>query len=283
MKIRNIILLTIAIVSLCDCSKDTPEEPYSNKDIVEVNAQAALYFHTVFREAENAWAFINSKEYKPGTYADQSNPLPAVKNLIYNESTGTVTIDYNAWKTGGLLLIGTISVKFPKDSYQMGDMRASVFLTDFSIETHPVMGELTLQYRKVNNNDNDHYSYSVTNGAVHEKGRSMPVLISGSITNGQYERTEGATTILLQDDDEWAYSGTMTGILRNDPSLKYTNTVLAAYTTENGEERSGTVHYAFGCTTASSGVSQIKISDRPDIIYAYNCTAIDFLSVTRVD
>ena len=68
MKIRNIILLTIAIVSLCDCSKDTPEEPYSNKDIVEVNAQAALYFHTVFREAENAWAFINSKEYKPDAY-----------------------------------------------------------------------------------------------------------------------------------------------------------------------------------------------------------------------
>ena len=284
MKTRNVILSVIAIIALCECTKES-KEPYPNEYIVRDNAQAALYFHTVFREAENAWAFIDSVKYKSGVYADQSNPSPAVKNLTYNESTNIVTVEYNAWVSNNLLLVGTISVKFVKDSYRMNTYKASVYLTDFSIEGYNIVGEFTIGYREVNNSTNDHYTFEITDGAIHEKGSSKPVLISGSVTNGQYERVEGNKKF-LQDDDTWAYTGTMTGTLRDDPNQKYTNTVLTEYTyiAENGEEKNGIVHYSFGdCTTATSGVSQIKISGRSDIIYGYFCKEIDFLSVTRVD
>ena len=286
MKIKSIILSVIAIFSLCECSKDKSEEPYSNQDIVEVNAKAALYFHTVFREVENAWAFIDSAKYKSGTYPDHSNPSPAVKNLTYvstDTGTGTLTIEYNAWKSGEFLLIGTISVKFAVNSYQRDNNQASVFLTDFSIDAHSIVGEPTIQYKKVSNNDNDHYTYKLTDGAVYEKNRSMSIMISGAITNGQYVRTEGDSTILLQDDDVWAYSGTMTGILFNDPNLKYTNTIQTNNVIINEVGYESPVVFTMDCNTAKQGASNIVITGRPDILYGYKCSDHDFISVTKIE
>ena len=282
MKIRNIILSVIAIISLCECTKEKSEDSYTNMHIVTDNERASLFFHTVFREAENAWATIHREDYKSGTYSDPASTSTGYKKLTYNEDTKTVTIDYNAWLSDNLLLVGTISVKFDINSYRIDKQTASTYLTAFSINAHNIVGESKIQYRKVESSDNDHYTYTLLDGAIHEEGSSKPILISGAVTNGQYERKEGSETF-LQDDDVWAYSGAMTGTLRNDPNLKYTNTVLTTYATVSGEEENGTVHYAFSCTTALSGVSQIKASGRPDIIFGYYCSGIDFLSVTRVD
>ena len=285
MKIRSIVIYIIVIISLSGCKKNNSEEFYPNENIVQDNAQAALYFHTIFREAENAWATIHSKNYVSGSYTDPANTLTSYKKFDYDKETKTVSISYNAWVSDDLLLIGFISVKFGENTYRMKDQIADVLLTDFSINGQNVAGDFSIKYRVVENSANDHYTYSkrFDAAAIHEQGSST-VLISGAITNGQYERTEGGDT-LLQDDDVWAYSGVMTGILRNDPNLQYTNTVLTTYTTVNGKVENGTIIYKFGldCTTAFAGVAQIKITGYSDIIYGYDCTKNYFVSTTHIE
>ena len=282
MNIKNIIILVIAIVLFSQCEKMDPEESYSNEVIALDNAQAALYFHTVFREAENAWAFIDSKHYVSGEYDDpKMNPAtPTIsKVLVYDEDKKSVTIRYNAWVSDNLLLIGNIKVEFNKDSYCRDAQKATIYLTDFSINWQNVTGRSQIIYAKVNGND--HYSYILYDpSSIHKEGDNKPELISGGISNGQYERIKGKTT-LLQDDDEWAYSGTMKGRLREDPKLSFTNKVLAPYT-ENGETKDERVFYAMGCKTAKHGISQITISGRPDIKYRYACSEIEFVSTTNV-
>ena len=244
------------------------------------NAQAALYFHTIFREAEIAWAFIHEKKYVSGTYDD-----PASKSTFYRKYTCKdninaidVTINYNAWVSNHLLLSGTIIVQFPLNSYHSDGMVANVLLTGFSINGHDVRGESSIKYKK---GSNDQYTYNVFEGAIHEEGYSKPVLITGSITNGQYERTEEDETS-SQDDDVWVYYGTMKGMLHNDPKLNYTNEILISYT-DGGEVKNGKVHYKMDCETyRRQGVSKISIPNRPEIIYGYFCSNIDFVSVTNV-
>ena len=284
MKIRNIILPLFAIFILSGCKKDQSEDPYTNKKIMEDNAHAVLYFHTVFREAENAWAFINSKEYVEGEYPDPANTSTTYKIMTYSKTLKKVTIEYNAWKSGGHLLIGKIHVEFSEKSYRTKDQVANVMLTDFSINGQNVVGQSSIRYNKVENSDNDHYTYTLKEGAaIHEVGSSKPVLISGAIASGQYERIEGNEK-LTQDDDVWVYSGEMKGMLREDQNLKYTNTVISKYMGEDGNEKDGRIYFTMDCVTAQQGVSQIKVSGRPDtdIIYGYLCSDIDYLSVEKV-
>ena len=279
MKTGNIILLA-AVLVLCQCKKDS-EEPYPNENIVMDNAQAALYFHTVFREAEYAWAFIDSKGYKEGTYTDDANRVAGSKELIYNENTKIVTIKYHIWETNHLTLAGSMDVKFGVSSYRDDGQIANVYLTDLSINWQTVVGESAIKYRKGENSANDYYMYTLLEGAaIHEEGGSMPVLISSTITNGQYERIEGCET-LMQGDDLWAFSGVMTGLLHNDPNLKYTNTVIPNYTL-NGESKNGRIYYTMNCKLAKQGFSQITIAKRPDIFFEYDCSKYNFVSVTQV-
>ena len=282
MKVKSTnIVLFVAIICLCQCKKDK-EVPYPSESIVKDNAQAAVYFHTVFREAENAWALIDSVHYEEGVYKDPANTITMYKELKYTESTKTVVIDYNAWKTNNLLLIGRIIIDFGKDSYRRNAMPATVKLSDFSINGQDVVGESTITF--TGNSEKDLYAYSLIDGtAIRERGVSMPVLISGTISKGQYERIEGRETF-SQEDDVWAYQGVMKGQLHNDPNLNYTNTVLAtSMYTVNGESRNGKIHYCMDCKTARQGMSQIKISGRSDITFAYDCSGYDFLTVTHVD
>ena len=249
--------------------------PYSNENIMLDNAQAALFFHTIFREAENAWAFIHEKDYEPGTYYDPANRQTVTKTYIYDAND--VTIEYKAWATSHLLLTGTIRVGFKIDSYRIDKSIANIYLIDFSIDGHDVMGEPAIQRISDNN-----YSFDI-DCTIHEQGVNKPVLITGKIENGQYERIEGGETLLLQDDDVWAYSGTMTGMLHNDPKLVYTNTKFP-YTDENGEEQDGTILFTMNpaCKTAQKGASLITIKERPDIAFAYFCTVVDFFSVEHI-
>ena len=295
---KNIIILA-AIIVLCQCKKN-PEAPYSNENIVMDNAQAALYFHTIFREVENAWAFIYSMEYKKGKYPIKSNKSSSGKELTYDEKN--VTIEYNNWETGHLYLSGTITVSFGIGSYRKEGSIANVYLTDFSINQQYVVGGSSIKFiKKVAGKEkegengekeveyNDTYTFTLLEGAaIHEIGFSMPVLITCTIANGgQYERIDGNNT-LEQDDDVWVFSGVMTGMLHDDPNLKYTNTVnpTSQYeVTVNGKtiKINGKVQYSTKCRFAEQGLAQIKIAKRPDIDFIFNCSGYHFFSVTHVE
>jgi len=286
-KIKNIILfLFAAIVFLSQC-KEKSEEPYPNEYIVGDNAQAALYFHAIFREAENVWAYIDSMGYAEGVYRVPESPSTEYKLLNCTEdedktkNTNTVIVEYNDWKINRLSLAGTIRVIFTNDSsYRKNGKVANVYLDDFSINGQDVVGESTIKF--TGNSTKDLYTYTLLNGsAIYQQGSSKPVLISGAISNGQYERVEGMETF-SQDDDVWSFHGVMTGQLRNDPDLKYTNTVSATYT-EDGQNKDGKVYYDMDCTTAQKGRSLIKIKGRPDILYEYDCSRCIFQTVAHVD
>jgi len=273
---KNIIIFA-AVIFLCQCEKVT-KVPYANDRIVEDNAQAALYFHTVFREAENAWAFIDSVDYAEGVYKDPASTLTVYKELTYNDTTNTVSIEYHDWQTNHLLLMGNMDVVF-KDSYRKNGVVANIYLSGFSINGQNVVGEPSIKY--TGSNTKVQYTYTLNNAAIYEEGNSKQVLISGTISNGQYERIEGNET-WTQDDDVWAYSGEMKGQLRNDPNLKYTNTVLSTYMV-NGESINGKINYNMDCTTARQGISQIKIPGRSDIIFFYGCSECYLISVSHID
>lgn len=277
MKTGNTLLLLFAIILLANCKKK-PEEPYSVDNILTDNALAAVYFHTVFREAENTWALVDSIiKYVSETYEIPAN-RPASKTLTYNADTDTVTVKYNEWKTGGHLLSGTMYITFLKDAYRVGDAKADVKLDDFSINGQTVTGESRITYKKVNNSQTDHFSYTLLDGAaIREKGTSMPVIITGIISNGQYNRIEGGET-LEQEDDIWEYSGRMTGTLGKALSMKYANEVQSSFQGENG-----TVHFTTDCKFAEQGIAKITIARRPDIFYGYYCSGVYYETVTHVD
>ena len=276
------IITFAAIIFLCQCKKN-PEEPYPNENVVMDNAQAALYFHTIFREVENAWAFVDSMDYRDGPYPDEASKSTFYKKLTYDGNAEIVTIEYNAWETNHLFLWGTITVSFNVDSYRREGKIAHVLLTDFAINQQYVEGQVSIKFNK-RTGDNDNYTFTLLEGAaIHEYGHAMPVLISCTISNGQYERTEGNKT-LIQDDDVWVYTGVMTGMLHNDPNLKYTNTVnTTSPYEENGVRKDGKIYYSMNCMFAEQGLSQITIPKRPTIVYLYGCSGYFFESVTHID
>ena len=276
------IITFAAVIFLCQCNRDT-KEPFTNQDIVLYNAQAALYFHTVFREAENAWAFVDSMKYKEGTYPDAENKSSAVKKMTVtcDKSKVTLDIEYNSWETNLLLLSGTIKLKFDTCSYRKNGKDATVSLSDFSINGQPVLGESSIKFNRAVGGK-DSYNFSLFEGsAIHEQGRSMPVLISCTVSNGQYERAEGNETF-TQEDDVWVYSSVMTGMLRNDPNLKYTNTVINSYL-DNGQNKDGRIYYSMNCKQAKQGISRITFLKRPEIVFFHGCSGYYFESVTHIE
>ena len=284
MKIKHIISVSFAFILLVSCKKE-PEKPYPDENIIMDNVKATVYFHTVFREAENAWAFIDQKKYESDvTFADPASTSSQYKKLTYDENTDMVTVEYNAWVSANLLLVGNIYVKFEKDVYRtVNNATATVTLGDFSINGQMVTGGSKITYQKVENSETDRYNYALLNGvAIYEQGNSMPILISATMNNGRYERIEGYET-LTQDDDIWTFSGTMTGKLGKDQILSYTNTIQTAYQGNDGEKIDGTVRFTPQCDFAEKGISEVKITGRPDIIYEYACKEVFYFTVTHVD
>ena len=281
MKIQRIIILAVVIAALIQCKKN-PEEPYSNEKIVMDNAQAALYFHTVFCEAEFAWAFADINKYEDITLSDDPKRKLSYWHNSNEKANDSVAIEYNDWVLNNhLSLSGTIIVTFSNDSsYRKDRKTASVLLSDFSINRQSVVGEATITYRKTTTNPNDQYVYTLLNGSFIREAGTSAMLISCVIANGQYERIEGNETLAQNDDDVWAFSGVMTGMLHDDPNLKYTNTVTATLSV-NGVNEDVRVYYTMDCRTAYQGLSQIRIAKRPDIIFEYGCSKLYFESTTH--
>lgn len=274
MKIKYIVIFAFVIFSLNQCNKNEAVTSYSNESIVIDQAQAAMYFQIVFREAEHAWALMDSIDYVEDSQIDPASTSTMFKKLTYNDSANIVTIEYQSWETNNYHLSGIIDVRFDKDVYRKEGEVANVYLEGFSINGQKMVGESSLKYRIEKDNVNDVYTYILLNGsAIHEEGASMPQLISGSIANARYERIEGGATF-EPDDDVWTFSGTMTGMLRETPSLRYTNKVLT---------RDGPVQYAMNCKVARQGVSEIEIKGRPNVVYYYFCSEVFYFSSTDVN
>ncbi len=280
MNLKNIFLFIIVISIFGGCKKDS-EESITNEQILENNAQAVMYFHTIFRESENAWAVVDSINYDPTNIVEEKVGS-SYRKISYNSDTNTVTVEYNAWVSGRMQLGGKVYIKVP-NRYKENGSTAAVTLESFSIQAQRVTGAATLTYSKVEGSETDHYQYKLTNGAIyHQDETQLQVLITANIQNGAYERTAGGNTV-DQKNDLWAYTGTMTGLLYEDPNMSYTNNVLTSYVDGSGATQNGTVYYSLGCLTAKEGVAQIKTSGRSDITYQYDCSEYFYVSVTKID
>ncbi len=285
MKIKNIILLSVSVLSLCYCKKDDEGSSYTVDDIVYTNSQAAVYFHTMFREAENAWAIVDSIKYSTDPYEEKNGS--AYKKITFKETEAqiSVTVEYNAWMSGTFLLGGSMTIILPGKFYRVKDKAANVTLNSFSINGQRVIGTATLMYRVVEGNEkNDHYDYSLADAAIyHAKESPAQRLITAGITNGKYERIGGGATV-KQNDDIWSYTATMKGLLYDDPNMAYTNTILSTqeYELIKGDKLTGIVNFSFSCKTAQKGMSQVVISGWPDMIYVYNCDGVVYLAQTDI-
>jgi len=253
-------------------------------------AKAAKYYHVVFQEAENAWAIIDREGYAAGEYREPGSTLTSYKVLECTAESNcvTVTITYNAWKTASdNMLTGSIRIVFSMNSYRM-DNSANFYLEDFAINNQDVTGSGILRYRLVEDSENDHYAFVINSGAggvataaIHEAGHNMPQIISCAIANGQYERLEGNETLSM-NDDLWAFHGTMTGRLRNDLNMNYTNTVSTVVTLVGGERVDGRLFFDMFCKIAQRGFSHVRIAERPDIYVQYRCSEVFFDSVAHI-
>ena len=255
-------------------------------DIVLDNAQAAMYFHTIFCEAENAWALVNSEEYVSFGPVDlrQTNAT-SYKKITYDEDENTVIIEYQSWTSfNNLNLEGTIIVEFDTSSYRKPRETARIFLEDFFVEGQNVAGRASLQYKNVEEGDNDQYTYNVFEGTTIFEKDGNPVLLTALINGGNYERITGGET-LSHDDDVWKYWGTMTGMLREKPNMRYTNTVVQTIDIDDVKYDSA-IYYELGCKTARHEFdypvySEIKIPGRDDIRYVYLCSQVLFFYETH--
>ena len=296
MKFGKIILLSLAIILLDHCKKE-PDEPYTVDRILIDNAMAVSYFHILFRDAENAWAYIDSMKYELGTYHISPGKIMNChndknKNKDKTEEQGkdtiSVIIDYKQWNDhAGHILNGTISIDFKKEKTGYREVNGAIAdialdNLNFSINGQRVTGGSRLTYQKVANSETDRYNFTLLSGsAIYEEGQSKPILISATINGGRYVRTAGGDPF-KPEDDEWSYIGTMTGSLGKDQKIKYNNSVMTSYLDGNGKTQDGTVYFSTECSIAKQGTAQIKIAGQPDIIYWYECSGIYYQTVTHV-
>ena len=283
MKIKRFTILVVTIVALSLCNKES-DRPYSNLDIVLDNAQAAMYFHTIFCEAENAWAIVDSEEYLSFDDLIQIN-ASSYKIITYDEDENSVTIEYQSWTSyNNLNLDGTIIVEFDTCSYRKSRETARVFLEDFFVEGQNIAGRASLQYKNVEEGENDQYTFNILDGTAIREKDGNAVLLTALINGGNYERIAGGET-LSHDDDVWKYWGTMSGMLREKPNMKYTNTVVQTVNID-GVSYDSAIYYELDCKTARHEYeypvySEIKIPGRDDIKYVYLCSQVLFLYETH--
>ena len=293
--IRRIFLIVAVAGIFCRCGDDT-DGPYSNYQIVIDNAMAVSYFHTVFVETENIWAIVHENAYHEGMVVfDQTQGYKEI-NIEYSEEedANTVTVEYLDWKSNNHLLRGTIIVTFDANSYRRHQESARVTMSNFFIEGQIIAGVGTLQYRNANRDEseedeeseveeeNDTYFFNLLDGAsIREQGRrgSSSVLITATIRNGNYERVFKGEA-LSPEDDVWKYWGSMTGILRERPTMRYTNTVVSSMSID-GQVHDVALYFLPGCNIAASGISTITIQGLDEIRYLNICEEVYYETLTH--
>jgi hypothetical protein len=276
MKLKFILAVSVSVLLLYGCKHDNGAYSYTVGDIVQYNAQAAIYFHTIFREAENAWAFIHEKKYDTQVYTEETGA--SYKKIYCGETEGSqciINIEYNSWLSGTFHLMGKITVTLPdKNVYRQEGKTAGVKLSDdFSIAQQRVTGSSSMTFVKNAEDANDHYDYKLTSASIYDMDDRQRLITAG-ISNGKYVRMGGNQT-LSPGDDIWALTATMTGQLFDDANMKYTNTVV-----DSGEP----VYFLMNCPKAIGGVSDVIIPDRPYIRYTYgpDCDSdIEMLTVEQ--
>ena len=268
MKTKIVTILAIGFVFTLTQCKDEGDIGYSSNDIVIDNVKAALYFHVVFREAEYAWAIVDSIIGYASTESyiemDSSNNI-AFKKYTYSDTTKipVATVEYNEWRfTLGdedIHINGSFTIAIDTFSYRVSRSVSTVTLLGFSINEQSVTGSARITCQNVESNENDIYSFNLLSGAsIRKKGDNTTTLITASIPSGRYERVIGVETF-TPDDDVWGYLGNMNGIMRENPKLNYTNTGDRVF------------YYSTFCNYAENGAARIEIKDHPVIYYWSSC------------
>jgi len=269
MKSKIIIIIAIGFVFVLSQCKNE-DDTYSNSEIVLDNVNASLYFHTVFREAEYAWAVVDSffKYSTSEPYIEWHHKNnKTFRQLTYSDTAKihVATVEYFEWEINNLILDGTFTILVDtfNNRYRLSRSTITVNLNDFFINEQHVSGSSKIQCLNVDS-ITDIYSYNLLNGAsIRMKGNNMPILITSTIPDGRYERKAGRDTF-EQHDDIWTFWGTMRGMIRESPNLNYTTTVIRDYA----------LIYSMSCDYALDGIAKVTIKDFPDVYYRYECDKI---------
>ncbi len=284
MKVKSVLLAVAFLIMLLGCKKDS-EESYSTEDMVFENTQATLYYHAIFREAENAWAQIDDLGYPTNEIVQTSGS--SYKKMIYsaNETTYVISIEYNNWTSGAVRLSGSMKVTLPDvGMYHVKDKQARVELTSFAVNDQRVAGTITMTYTtdpaagteaQLNT-----YAYTVSNGIIYNLEEARQQDISVAITDGVYTQVEGASTKTDASDDVWTFTGTAKGQLYGNSELTYTNAVVKS------ETLNGTLYLNASCNKALQGVCTLTVNGYPNIAYSYGnscASAIEILTIEDLD
>ncbi|MDR2038389.1 MAG: hypothetical protein LBQ60_10750 [Bacteroidales bacterium] len=266
MKLKNIIIVALAVILLPTCKKDDDEVEYTPIDMVGDVVWATSYYSVIFREAEDAWALVDKNNYSTDPITEENESRK--KTITFKEpSEGkfVVDIEYNAWSLNDMTLMGTITIDLPdKEVYGQSGRTAVIKLTNrFSVNGQIVTGNMPITCRFVTEGETqiDRYDYKLNTASIHSLEDDKKVIITCDVTNGSYTRIEGAETKADPKDDVWSFTGTMTGMLRDDANFTYSNTVSGT----EGE----TLLFKSTCYKALQGVCKLTVKGKSDMHYTY--------------
>ncbi|MDR1666584.1 MAG: hypothetical protein LBS03_02670 [Bacteroidales bacterium] len=271
----RIVLFSVAVVISavmpCGCgSGSDDDEGYETRVMVTDVTQAYLYYWLIFREAENAWALVHEAGYAAGETTRENGR--SISYQLTEGGKGIVSVVFDGWRQHTAILSGTMTVDLPvdKDSYRQNG-RVSISLSKFSINGQQVTGFATITFSAAG--EIDQYAYSLTEAAIYDSDDEQ-ILITCSMSGGRFQRIDGSATTASPEDDLWAFNGNMTGMLHNQSSLKYTNTV----------DNSHWLVYEWGCDRkAMNGYCRLTAAGRTaDYRYGDACdSAIEVKTLTR--
>jgi hypothetical protein len=266
MKARIIFISVICSLLFVRCKKDDPAPAYSLEDMIRYNSAAALYFHVIFREAENAWALAEEAGYieDRDIFFEENATKTDFKRITFSENEGSeylLSIEYRNWTVSGVMLIGKITVKLPSGKFYRHSGTANITVHDFSIAKQRITGNSSISYQ--GSEEVNKYSYSLSNGGIRDAENDNLVLVTAAITGGTYTQN-------TENDDIWHFTGTMRGAIGNNGSINYTNVVLTSGDLFTGSGVDPFISFSANCRKPMGGIVQFTAVGQPDTYYFYN-------------
>ncbi|MDR1865839.1 MAG: hypothetical protein LBR08_09760 [Bacteroidales bacterium] len=252
----------------CGCKKSA-NVSFAPEETVTDLAQTYLYYSMIFREAEHAWALIDHRQYpaEPVTETGANGAQRIFTWVETEEGKPELTVEYRAWTWGTATLAGKLTMNMPgKDLYRESGKTATVNFTGFSINRQNIAGYANITRAAAGDDGADRYNYSFNNSSIYDE-TGQQVIIASTMTNGSLTRVEGGDTHPVQEDDTWSFTGSMSGTLRNNISLKYSNAV------------SEPLFYEWACgRKAMKGRCTLTVN-RQEIIYDYGASCNSQISI----
>jgi hypothetical protein len=219
-----LIILSLAVVSLVSCTKDSTPLEQTNIELVDDNAVTDVVFDDVFNTLDNASIILeNSLGTKSGNLVlADSCPLVTVDNLASNVWPKTITIDYGSGCTGyyGSTRKGKIIMTISERRTVLNATRTVTF-DNYYFNGIKVEGTKVVKNLGPNASQNVEISVTLTGGKL--------TLPDGKTIERELEHkrewTAGFATKNIWDD-ECLVTGTASGKTIN--GVAYTNSILTA-------------------------------------------------------